>query len=245
MLADIQTSLRESIRPDAEQVGPFLVRFDGHSDNAFMNYAVPDPGAEPTAAQVADLVAAFRARSRTPRLEYLRPLPAVDAALAGAGFTVDQLLPVMAVDRADLRVPPPPAGVELVEAVSDDELAAAARVQHEAFGVAALPREAAIEQQRALVADGGLLLALVDGVPVGAGAYTGPRGGLSQVAGIAVLPGFRRRGIAGAVCGRLTRWVFDAGCAPFLETEADGKAERLYGPIGYRTIGESVSVSLR
>ncbi len=246
MLTLIQDSLRDSIRADAERVGPFLVRFDAHSDNVFMNYAVPDADAAPTAAEVAALVEAFRSRERTPRLEYLRPSPAVDTALAEAGFTVDQLLPMMGVERADLVVPDPPEGVELVEALSDDQLVALSQVQHSAFGVEQLPREAAVERQRATATGGGfLLLALADGVPVGGGAYTAPQGGLAQVAGIAVLREFRNRGIASAVCGELTRRVFAAGCTPFLETEPDGKAGRLYGPIGYRTIGESAAISLK
>ncbi|WP_433269810.1 GNAT family N-acetyltransferase [Actinosynnema sp. CS-041913] len=246
MLADIQASLRDSIRAHSERVGPFLVRFDAHSDNVFMNYAVPDAAAAPTAAQVAELVEAFRARSRTPRLEYLRPFPAVDAALAEAGFTVDQLLPMMSVDPDDLRVPDVPDGVTVVEATSDDELVAVSEVQNTAFGVGSLTREAAIERQRALLDHGGLLLlASVDGEPVGGGVSTGPQGGWSQVAGIAVVPGFRNRGIASAVCGALTARVFAAGHRPFLETEPDGKAGRLYGPIGYRTIGESAAISLK
>ncbi|MBB5957790.1 ribosomal protein S18 acetylase RimI-like enzyme [Saccharothrix tamanrassetensis] len=246
MLADIQAALRDSIRPDAEQVGPFLVRFDAHSDNVYMNYAVPEAGATPTAADVADLVEAFRARSRTPRLEYLRPSPAVDAALDQAGFTVDQLQPMMGVDRADLRVPDVPDGVELVEATSDDELVAVSEVQNRAFGVGSLTREAAVHRQRGLLRHGGLLLlALARGEPAGGGSYTGPQAGLSQVAGIGVLPEYRNQGIASAICGELTARVFAAGNIPFLETEPDGKAGRLYGPIGYRTIGESTSISLK
>ncbi|RKT53158.1 GNAT family N-acetyltransferase [Saccharothrix australiensis] len=246
MLAVIQDSLRDSIRGEAERVGPFLVRFDAHTDNVFFNYAVPDADATPTADDVARLVAAFRARSRTPRLEYLRPFPAVDAALAEAGFAVDQLLPMMAVERAALRVPDVPEGVALVDAASDDELADLTDVQHRAFGVESVTREVAIERQRALLDQGGLLvLAVADGIAVGAGAHTAPQRGLAQVAGIGVLPEYRNRGIAGAICGELTARVFAAGLTPFLETEPDGKAGRLYGPIGYRTIGESAAISLR
>ncbi|MEV0681125.1 GNAT family N-acetyltransferase [Actinosynnema sp. NPDC050436] len=246
MLTEIQASLRASLRPDAERIGPFLVRFDAHSDNPFMNYAVPEEGAAPTPADVEALVAAFRARGRTPRLEYLRPFPAVDAALEEAGFTVDQLLPMMAVERADLVVPDVPEGVRLVDATSDDELARLTEAQHRAFGVDPIPRDAAVRRQRSLLDDGGsLLLAVVDGTAVGGGAITGPANGLAQVAGIAVVPEHRGRGIASAVCGELTRRVFAAGWTPFLETEADGKAGRLYGPIGYRTIGQSAAISLK
>lgn len=70
------------------------------------------------------------------------------------------------------------------------------------------------------------------------------RRGLSQVAGIAVPVAFRGRGIASAVCADLTALVFESGRMPFLETEPVGKVTRLYGPLGYRTIGHSTSITL-
>jgi len=62
----------------------------------FRNYAIPDDGAKPTAAQFAELVAVFTGRSRTPRLEYLPGLcPEVEPALLAAGFVPEGRLPVM------------------------------------------------------------------------------------------------------------------------------------------------------
>ncbi|XVS65885.1 GNAT family N-acetyltransferase [Actinosynnema sp. CA-299493] len=244
MLTRIQTALRDAIRADAERVGPFLVRFDAHGDSSFLNYAVPDEGAAPTRGDVDALVAAFRSRARTPRLEYLRPSPVVDAALEAAGFTVDHLLPVMAID--DLVAPPSPAGLAIEAVTSDDDLFAVSVVQNTAFGVAGPVGAEDVARQRSLLRDDGVIvLARLAGEPAGAGAFTAPRHGLSQVAGIAVPVALRRRGIASAVCADLTARVFDAGCTPFLETEPDGKVTRLYGALGYRTIGESASISLK
>ncbi|ROP37835.1 GNAT family N-acetyltransferase [Saccharothrix texasensis] len=244
MLTRIQAALRDAIRADAERVGPFLVRFDEHGDDLSVNYAVPDEGAAPTAGEVAALVAAFRARSRTPRLEYLRPSPVVDAALAAAGFTVDHLLPVMAVD--DLVVPPPPAGLTIEAVTSDEDLLAVSVVQNTAFDVAGEVGARDVARQRSLLRDDGVIvLARLAGEPAGAGACTAPKHGLSQVAGIAVPARLRGRGIASAVCADLTARVFDAGCTPFLETEPGWKVTRLYGALGYRTIGESASISLK
>ncbi|MFD1148019.1 GNAT family N-acetyltransferase [Saccharothrix hoggarensis] len=243
MHSRIQNALRDAIRTDAERVGPFLVRFDAHSDHLFLNYAVPDEGVAPTRADVDGLVAEFRARSRTPRLEYLRPSPAVDAVLAEAGFTIDQLLPVMVVEA--LTPPAPRAGLTVEAVTSDDDLLAVSVVQNTAFGVGALAGPEDVARQRSLLRDDGVIvLARVDGEPAGAGAHTAPRDGLAQVAGIAVLPSFRRRGVASAVCADLTARVFGAGCTPFLETEPDEKVDRLYGPLGYRTVGHSASVTL-
>lgn len=244
MLRHIQTALREAVRDDAIRVGPFLVRFDADSDNVYSNYAVPEADAEPADADVAELVALFRARHRVPRLEYVRPVPALDRALERAGFTVEREYPVMAVEPGDLRVPEVP-GVELVEPTTDDELVAATDVQNAAFGVGSLVREAAIRRQRSMSSRGAvLLMALVDGVPAGAGLATAPENGLAQVAGIGVLDGFRGRGIGKLITARLSERVFAAGHRPFLETEADHKVDRVYGPLGYRVVGHSAGVSL-
>ncbi|QFZ17287.1 GNAT family N-acetyltransferase [Saccharothrix syringae] len=243
VLTLIRRNLRESIRADAVRVGPFLVRFDAHSDNPYLNYAVPEEGAEPTAAEVAALVTAFHDRSRTPRLEYLRPAPGVDAALDAAGFEVDRLLPLMVAEEP--RAPAPPAGLVVGAVTSDEDLLAASVVQNTAFGLGPTAGEADLERQQALLDQGGVVvLARLGGVPAGAGAHTAPHGGLAQVAGIAVLPAHERRGIASAVCADLTARVFAAGATPFLETEPDGKVDRLYGPLGYRLVGESVSATL-
>ncbi|MDU0293593.1 hypothetical protein, partial [Saccharothrix longispora] len=62
----------------------------------------------------------------------------------------------------------------------------------------------AVARQRSLLDDGGgVVPARLDGEPVGAGAFTAPRGGLSQVAGTAVPPACRRR--AGRRSRRPTR----------------------------------------
>ncbi len=50
-------------------VGPFLASFDDHDAGLFRNYAVPGDGADPTPDQVAELIAAFIDRDRTPQLE--------------------------------------------------------------------------------------------------------------------------------------------------------------------------------
>jgi hypothetical protein len=65
----------------AERVGPLVASFDAHSAHPYRNYAIPDDQACPDAGQVGALIAAFTARGRTPRLEYLPGLcPAVEPA---------------------------------------------------------------------------------------------------------------------------------------------------------------------
>ena len=101
----------------------------------FANYAIPDQGAEPTAQDVADLVAAFREHDRLPRLEFLPAwAPAVEPALLAAGFTVENRAPVMACTADDLLTSKPVDGLRIAEPVTDAEFASAAAVQHTGFG---------------------------------------------------------------------------------------------------------------
>ncbi|MGI5284990.1 hypothetical protein ACQEVF_16845 [Nonomuraea polychroma] len=77
--ADVHAYLRSMAGPTASRVGSFTVRFDEHDDALPFNYAIPDDDSAPTADEVAELVAAFRERDRTPRLEY------VSATIRGSG----------------------------------------------------------------------------------------------------------------------------------------------------------------
>jgi ribosomal protein S18 acetylase RimI-like enzyme len=244
VLSRIQSALRETISHDAPRVGPFLIHFNADSDHPYRNYAIPDDGAEPTPADVADLVAAFTRRGRKPRLEYLSPVPAVDAALEAAGFTVDTRLPLLTVTLEELRIPDAPTDVYVVQATSDADLRASAVVQNMAFDAETVVSQADVERLRDTGTDGGLVvLARWAGKPCGAGMFLPPRDGLAQIAGVAVLPEYRHRGIASTVSAELTRRAYAAGVTPYLETEAHN-ARRLYGPLGYTTIGEMIAISL-
>lgn len=244
MLSKIQSSLRENIRDTAQRVGPFLIHFDEHSDHPFRNYAIPDDGARPSAAELADLVTAFAGRNRKPRLEYLFPAPAVDTALAEAGFTVDLRLPLMTLRGGEPRIPVTPDEVTVTEAATDEDLRAAALVQNIAYGVGATVADADLDRLRSTRNEGGtVVLARHAGTPAGAGLHTPPRAGLAQIAAVAVLPEYRRRGIASSVGAELSRRVLAAGAAPYLETETQNE-QRLYARLGYSAIGELIAISL-
>lgn len=115
----IQGHLRASIAGRAQRVGPFLITSEPDATTAGRNYAIPDDGARPSAADIAALIARFAALGRTPRLEYVNPAPAVDAALSAAGFSVENLYPLMTTAPGDLVEPAMPDGLEVVIATPD------------------------------------------------------------------------------------------------------------------------------
>jgi hypothetical protein len=64
----VHAYLRAIVGARAVHVGPFLGSFDDYDAGMFRAYAIPDDDATPTRAHIAELVAVFTDRSRTPRL---------------------------------------------------------------------------------------------------------------------------------------------------------------------------------
>ncbi|MEV6603420.1 GNAT family N-acetyltransferase [Kutzneria sp. NPDC051319] len=242
MSIEIAAYLRAG-RRDPVRVGPFTVGFSETSDNPYRNYAVPDDNARPTAEDVAALIAAFEARGRTPRLEYLpSACPSVRSALERAGFVEEGLLPVMTVPT--LIEPPAVAGVELVAADSDDTVLAMATALNLAYGEPP-PTEADLASHKGSRDRGGyaLLARSMDGEPVGGGLITVPIDGVAELAGIGVVPSWRRRGIAALITHRLVQVAHDIGARhPFLMA-ADDNATRVYTRVGFEITGRVLHIS--
>jgi hypothetical protein len=70
---DLQAFLRTSAQRGrlVVRVAPFTVTIDEGDARRFVNYAIPDDGAEPDAAAVEALRAVFREHGRRPRLEWV------------------------------------------------------------------------------------------------------------------------------------------------------------------------------
>ncbi|MFE7751486.1 GNAT family N-acetyltransferase [Streptomyces sp. NPDC057428] len=232
--------------PGHYRVGPFTVRHNPDWELKFANYAIPDQGAEPTAREIADLVAAFRERDRLPRLEFLPAwAPAVEPALLAAGFTVESRAPVMACAAGGLLAHKPVDGLRVAEPATGAEFTAAAAVQHAGFGGEGGPDDGEIAWLRAAVEGGGVsALATVDGVPAGAGGCSAPAAGIGELAGLAVAEAFRRRGVGAALSAWLTRTAFDRGFGTVWLEPGGPDVERIYAGIGYRRVGEKLNISL-
>jgi ribosomal protein S18 acetylase RimI-like enzyme len=249
VLSRIQQYLRAvaPIGREHEQVGPFLATFNPHSDNPFLNYALPDDGAEPSDDEVAALVEAYARRRRRPRLEYIaRCAPAVERLLLAQGFSVEGRLPVMVTSARQLGAGPEPQGIELRIPTSDDELYDMAVVQAGAYDEPGVPSRDIVARRRAALANGVVAVIAVEritGKVVGAGSCSPVNDGLTEVAAIGVSAASRRRGIGGALASRLGREALSAGAdVPWLMAAHDGE-RRIYERAGYRVIGEILHVS--
>lgn len=241
----IPAYVRALFGPSALRVGPFLAGLDPHDAGRYRNYAVPDDGAAPTVEEVAALVRAFTDRDRIPRLEYLPDAcPDLEAALTGAGFTLEARIPVLVADPAR-ATGAPVAGIELSPARTDDELWAVAGAQAEAY----VQPEVTVHDRdrlRAVLDRGGLVALARDastGAGVGGGLCAPPHEGVSELAAVGVRAAYRRRGIAAALTAELTRACAGAGIStPFL-TPAGPAEQRIYERAGYRVTGEMIHIS--
>jgi len=242
----VQRYLRASIQQGRNtlRAGPFLASFSPPSRNPYFNYAIPDDGAEPTAADVAALIEAYESRALRPRLEYLTSCaPGVEAPLLAAGFSVEGRLALMLAAANDVDAPVPP-GIELVRPATPDELRGLRQVQHEAYDDPEPVDDAAIDRLRRNLASGaGAVLARTsEGDPVGAGEFTPPIEGVSEITSIAVREPYRRRGIAAAVTSWLLRGARKAGgSTPFLM--ANEAEERIYARVGFTTTSRVLHIS--
>jgi ribosomal protein S18 acetylase RimI-like enzyme len=176
-----------------------------------------------------------------------------NAALA-AGLRVDDrpLLALPAETAPESR--PPPAGIELRLATPDDDVATFQSVAAVGFaypgtavgeaGAEELRRRAAerppelVEFERERLRAGSLVLAvaLQDGLPVASGAHL-PVGEVTEIAGVATLPAFRRQGLGAAVTALLAADARARGLATIFLSAGDDYIARLYASLGFARIG--------
>lgn len=242
-----------------EGCGPFHIGFDENNAHPFLNYAVPESGAQVSPADIAALVAAFEKRERTPRLEFAPGgAPGVEEALLAAGFEVQQRLPFMIVTAAELVGPLPVDGVEVVvldASASDEELRGVALAQREAFGDSDEPQDdadftddiaglrSAVRMGKFMVLARGAADGPEAGVPMAGGSCGLGIDGTTEIGGIATRPAFRRRGIGAAVTAALSRHLLEvSGLDCVWLSPAGSDQERLYGTVGYRSLGEMLFI---
>lgn len=230
---------------DHEQIGPFLATFNREDANPYLNYAIPDDGAAPSADEVEDLVRVYRARARKPRLEYIPSLaPAVEPALLAAGFGVEGRLPLMTYSGG-AEAPAPP-GIELVEAQSEDELRGVATAQWEAYGESGLVPQRTVDGLRRTLEAGGVVVLARDAETheaAGGGLCTGPHERATELTSIGVRETYRRRGIAEAMTRWLAREMQARGNdGVFLMAAGDAEA-RIYERAGFTTASDILHIS--
>jgi GNAT superfamily N-acetyltransferase len=216
---------------EVERVAPFELYFDPHDGMKYLNYAIPDNGSEPGAAAIDAVRAAFRARDRLPRLEWIEEAaPAVAAALAAAGMEQELRMPLMACTPDRLIAAAPDVGGVVIRPVDGGNQRAAIDLQRVAFGQPPLRDDEPVRAP----GGGATVLAEVGDEPVAAAVWTGVIGGVSEVGGVATAEAWRGRGLAGAVTAAAAREAFEAGAELCVLSPGDETAQRVYERAGFR-----------
>ena len=238
---------------DTEEVGPFTVFV--RRGNGFPYYARPRLGlaaAEITADDVTTVLSRQRELDVPRAVEWVHETtPSLLAAARPAGMTVEECpLLVLAAEPPE---PDPEAGVRIV-AVDDPDLklvSAAVNVGFAHAGTAVgeastaeRDEEAALssthaERITALMTAGLSVLAGAfdrEAGAVGGGSHN-PRGEVTEIVGVAVLPAFRRRGLAAAITAQLARHARDHGVWTVFCSAQDDAVARVYESVGFHRVG--------
>lgn len=239
----LQSYLRQSARRQYQVVPapPFTLFFHTDDPLRYFNYAIPD---EPVAGDVREplavLRAAFAARNRHPRVEFVEAFaPELAAALRAAGFTEEARQPLMICTPESYRPAPLVPGLTIITlngGSSLDEAQAFVTTQNQGFDPTETRAATEREARRFLQSLRGSMafLALLDGQAAGAGMFSVPLDGITEVAGIATRLPFRRRGVASALTAQAVHTAFRQGVRVVCLTAADERAGHVYERVGFR-----------
>ncbi|MBL8113723.1 MAG: GNAT family N-acetyltransferase [Acidobacteria bacterium] len=241
----IQSYLREIARSQyrVEHVPPFTAFLHPTDALVHFNYAIPDAGplAGDLQTPLRELSAVFAARGRTPRFEFVEACaPGLAEALAANGFT-EELRALLMTATADTARPltVPGLAIEVLDRAADpDQVRPLLDLQREVFGAGGEPASRA-DARRALdvLGDGAILAGRLHGALVSVAFLQPSRDGLAEVAGVATLETFRRRGIAGALTSAALSRAFERGVTLALLSAASEAAGRVYAGAGFESAG--------
>lgn len=219
----IQRYLRAVVAAEREPVeaGAFtLYLHPTEKQHPFLNYAIPNEGAEPDDGSA--LVAAARDRGLVPRVEAVEPCAPWVRDLPG--FEIELEPPLMTCAQpVDLESP-----AELVLVEQGSPLVGPLLTSlYEAFA------EPPPTAERIATWNGPAVAAVVDGEVVGGASWTAVIDDMTEVAGIGVREPFRRQGIAGALTAEATRRGLAAGASLAVLSPGSDDAKRVYERAGY------------
>ena len=209
---------------------------------------------EPTSDEIQEVLARQLELEVPLALEWVHDTaPSLAAVARAAGMTVQEC-PMLVLESL-LEAPAPDGAVRLINA-EDDDLAvvdAAIRVAFGTPGTAVSDAGAAERDDAAASTDashslGNTTDALRAGRTVMVGAFVSdvgavgggshnPRGQVSEMVGVGVLPAFRRRGLAAAVAHLLSRHALDHGVTTVFCGADSSDVARVYEHVGFRRIG--------
>ena len=246
LIERIQSQLRASAATtfEATTFPPFTCFLNPDDSMPSYNYAIPDePILDEPETALDDLAVFYRSRERAPRFEFLEAyVPGLSTALERRGYRLEMRSYLMTCTPTDSTGLPPMPGLTvrpLTDASPLSDYQALMTVQSRSFGSADAPAAAGEDATRFRQRFGAstFFVAETGGKIVSVGAFTPPALGATEVVGIATLPAFRRRGIAGQLTSGIAEYAFAQGADLLFLTAGDEAAGRVYGRVGFQTAG--------
>ena len=242
-VARIQRYLRESARLQYQTViiPPFAVFFHASNPAIYFNYAIPEEvPAGDLHASLAGLRAAFAARRRRPRFEFIAEFaPGLDTVLQANGFEEDARLQLMICTPDRLRPAPEVPDLRITELGAHSpaaDLHDYALTVRQGFNPQSheMPTGLDVDRTREEMRNGRSFLGRLGGEPAGVASYTPPLDGVTEVVGIATREPFRRRGVAAALTAHAVTQAFGEGATLACLTAGDARAGRVYERVGFQ-----------
>jgi ribosomal protein S18 acetylase RimI-like enzyme len=172
--------------------------------------------------------------------------PGLEAQLLAGGFQVEQRHEYLVCTPTTFTPSPAPPGFTVYAPETDEDFRDLAAAQNEAFGGSFDATDDDVRRGRRTQESGGVAIMArdADGLVAGGGQAAIPKGGLSEVGGIATRDAFRRRGVAAAVVSEVTARAFAAGVeVAWLEAASD-QSWRVYERTGYVATGKRLYISV-
>lgn len=243
----IQSFLRENARKLYNSVpnAPFTIFFHPTDANPYFNYAIPDQAIESDPVEsLAELRVKFTDANRIARFEFLEAFsPHLPDILTRHGFIEEARQWSMVCIPQSFRHAPVVPDLQTTWLTSDSaetDIRDFIVTQRAGFNgneieQELLPDQGTIQQMRHNLAQGWhALLGRVNGQPAGVAVFSSVIQSMSEVAGIATLPGYRRRGIASFLTALAVQAAFEHGAKTICLTAEDERAGRVYEGIGFK-----------
>ena len=239
VLATLETYYDAAPRPVAttEEVGPFTLFLRAEAAG-WPYYARPrlGLGTEITSDDVRRARELQRQRGVPETFEWVHETtPSLLQAARDTGLTVEEC-PLLVLRDVSARAPG--RRVELV-AADDDVLALVVGAISAGFSGSDTVEPAKLTAQPRLIEAGLLSMAAAfddDGAVVGGGSHS-PRGGTTELTGIAVVPRARRRGVGEAITHVLVGDARDRGVETVFLSAQDDAVARIYERVGFVRVG--------